>query len=107
MLDGCSNRGRRYFLPPRTGAFTVLPATRACLQGFCEFLRCYRGATEAGTKRGWSRSAVDKHRGTFLLFVALGFGKVRIGSERFGKPRIRFYRRKRSKLRGRRPKCSP
>jgi hypothetical protein len=24
----------------------VLPATKQCLQGFCEFLRCYRSATE-------------------------------------------------------------
>ena len=24
----------------------MLPATRACLQGFREFLRCYRGATD-------------------------------------------------------------
>jgi hypothetical protein len=32
--------------PPQGGGFRVLPATKACLQGFCEFLRCYRSATE-------------------------------------------------------------
>jgi hypothetical protein len=32
--------------PPPRGGFRVLPATRACLQGFCEFLKCYRSATE-------------------------------------------------------------
>ena len=39
------------------------------------------GATKAGTK---SRSAVDKHRGAFLFFVAFG---VRKGSDWFGRVR--------------------
>ena len=37
-----------------------------------------------GQSRGWSRSAVDKHRGAFLFFVAFG---VRKGSDWFGRVR--------------------
>src|SRR3954469_907726 len=40
------------FLHHAEGGSEVLPATRACLQGFCEFLRCYRGATEVLPKPG-------------------------------------------------------
>jgi hypothetical protein len=34
---------------PRRGGIEVLPATRQCLQGFCEFLRCYRGCYRGAT----------------------------------------------------------
>src|SRR4051812_35087088 len=85
---GAATGGAEYFLPPAGGGFRVLPATKACLQGFYEFLRCYRGATEVlpkpGQSRGWSRSAVDKHRGVFLFFIAFG---VRKGSDWFGRVR--------------------
>ena len=52
-FDGWAERtreawGERFgskMFPPQGGGFRVLPATKACLQGFREFLRCYRGAT--------------------------------------------------------------
>ena len=33
------------FPPPAGRGFRVLPATRGCLHGFCDFSRCYGGAT--------------------------------------------------------------
>src|SRR4051812_22146889 len=43
-------RGKTF--SPRRAGFRVLPATKACLQGFREFLRCYRSATGDTTKAG-------------------------------------------------------
>jgi hypothetical protein len=61
-----SSVGGRKYSPPAGGVFKVLPATKACLQGFCEFLKCYRSATRC--YRGTSKRLRRIH---FILLTSL------------------------------------